>query len=160
MREKIRFMPPGPPQRRRKIPPELTNRYVKDEAFIVVYRRILKITTKAANNLFCCDYFFIPTVAPHQRPHLSCQLSVWPRVSQQHLKNWYLILNTNVDDISIIGHNDLLNQWEKMLLWDSSQLCSPATPPLHHKYCCLWSKKMWKCLHVNVSNDEWKIIKV
>jgi len=86
MREKIIFMPPWPPQRRWKIPPELTNRYVKDEAFIVVYRRILKITTKAANNLFCCDYFFIPTVAPHQRPHLSCQLSVWPRVSQQHLK--------------------------------------------------------------------------
>jgi len=85
MREKISFMPPWPPQRRRKIPPELTNRYVKDEAFIVVYRRILKITTKAANNLFCCDYFFIPTVAAHQRPHLSCQLSVWPRVSQQHL---------------------------------------------------------------------------
>lgn len=73
------------PSKKKKIPPELTNRYVKDEAFIVVYRRILKITTKAANNLFCCDYFFIPTVAAHQRPHLSCQLSVWPRVSQQHL---------------------------------------------------------------------------
>ena len=167
-----------------QIPPELTNRYVKNEAFIVVVFNdfLTLLPTTTITILLLLLLLLSTSFSPNWlRSQLapSCQLSMWQGIFHKHwnisIFHWNIMfeykslwyLNIWIFDcldtlmfshwsISTFGYSHL------MLLWDSLQLCSPNPPLLlFYKYPRLRSKKMWKCLYVNVSDDnEWRKIKV
>jgi len=87
---KAHSLPLWSPQRRWKIPPELTNRYVKNEAFIaVVFNGILTLLATTTMTIFSEIVVVVVSNLILTRLALlsictSCQLSVWQCIFQQH----------------------------------------------------------------------------
>ena len=100
----------------------------------------------SSDSIGICQYFNTWVLEYHVRVHFD--IWIFDCLDTLMISHW---------SYSTFGYSHL------MLLWDSLQLCSPN--PRHcsyfTKYPRLRSKKMWKCLYVNVSDDnEWRKIKV
>ena len=159
-----------------QIPPELTNRYVKNEAFIVVvFNDFLTLlpTTTITILLFLLLLLSTSSSPNWLRSQLapSCQLSMWQWIFQQH---WNIMFEFTLMfehmNIWLFGYFDVFSL-KHFHIWIFSSdavvrffaIMFPKPPPLllFYKYPRLRSKKMWKCLYVNVSDDnEWRKIKV